>query len=71
MLNAVTFTKPITLIYHPYIGKGNDFSGELFVLPKYRCFDSSCPVIEDNGESLRFNSQFESGNLRKAVQVRK
>uniref|UniRef100_A0A674N0P8 Cytosolic carboxypeptidase 1 n=1 Tax=Takifugu rubripes TaxID=31033 RepID=A0A674N0P8_TAKRU len=30
-----------------------------------------CPVIEDNGESLRFNSQFESGNLRKAVQVRK
>ncbi|KAI3372802.1 hypothetical protein L3Q82_023259 [Scortum barcoo] len=32
---------------------------------------SSCPVIEDNGESLKFNSQFESGNLRKAVQVRK
>ncbi|XP_019115458.2 cytosolic carboxypeptidase 1 isoform X3 [Larimichthys crocea] len=31
----------------------------------------SCPVIEDSGESLRFNSQFESGNLRKAVQVRK
>ncbi|XP_028269499.1 cytosolic carboxypeptidase 1 isoform X2 [Parambassis ranga] len=31
----------------------------------------SCPVIEDNGESLKFNSQFESGNLRKAVQVRK
>lgn len=29
------------------------------------------PVIEDNGESLKFNSQFESGNLRKAVQVRK
>nr|XP_046243545.1 cytosolic carboxypeptidase 1 isoform X2 [Scatophagus argus] len=31
----------------------------------------SCPVIEDNGDSLKFNSQFESGNLRKAVQVRK
>uniref|UniRef100_A0A8C2WMD0 ATP/GTP binding carboxypeptidase 1 n=1 Tax=Cyclopterus lumpus TaxID=8103 RepID=A0A8C2WMD0_CYCLU len=31
----------------------------------------SCPVIEDNGESLKFNSQFESGNLRKAVQMRK
>ncbi|CAG08401.1 unnamed protein product, partial [Tetraodon nigroviridis] len=31
----------------------------------------SCPVIEDNGESLKFNSQFESGNLRKAIQVRK
>ncbi|KAJ0019754.1 hypothetical protein NQD34_007323 [Periophthalmus magnuspinnatus] len=31
----------------------------------------SCPVIEDDGESLKFNSQFESGNLRKAVQVRK
>uniref|UniRef100_A0A8C5EXR7 Cytosolic carboxypeptidase 1 n=1 Tax=Gouania willdenowi TaxID=441366 RepID=A0A8C5EXR7_GOUWI len=31
----------------------------------------TCPVIENNGESLRFNSQFESGNLRKAVQVRK
>uniref|UniRef100_A0A3Q0R930 Cytosolic carboxypeptidase 1 n=1 Tax=Amphilophus citrinellus TaxID=61819 RepID=A0A3Q0R930_AMPCI len=31
----------------------------------------SCPVIEDGGESLKFNSQFESGNLRKAVQVRK
>ncbi|XP_066567167.1 cytosolic carboxypeptidase 1 isoform X2 [Amia ocellicauda] len=30
----------------------------------------SCPVIED-GESLKFNSQFESGNLRKAIQVRK
>lgn len=30
-----------------------------------------CPVIEDNGESLKFNSQFESGNLRKAIQVRK
>ncbi|XP_068616800.1 cytosolic carboxypeptidase 1 [Brachionichthys hirsutus] len=31
----------------------------------------SCPVIVGNGESLKFNSQFESGNLRKAVQVRK
>ncbi|XP_074525777.1 cytosolic carboxypeptidase 1 isoform X3 [Halichoeres trimaculatus] len=31
----------------------------------------SCPLIEDNGESLKFNSQFESGNLRKAIQVRK
>ncbi|XP_045890062.1 cytosolic carboxypeptidase 1 isoform X1 [Micropterus dolomieu] len=31
----------------------------------------NCPVIEDSGESLKFNSQFESGNLRKAVQVRK
>lgn len=31
----------------------------------------SCPVIEDNGESLKFNSQFESGNLRKAIQVRR
>uniref|UniRef100_A0A674D319 Cytosolic carboxypeptidase 1 n=1 Tax=Salmo trutta TaxID=8032 RepID=A0A674D319_SALTR len=30
----------------------------------------SCPVIDD-GESLKFNSQFESGNLRKAIQVRK
>lgn len=30
----------------------------------------SCPVI-DNGESLKFNSKFESGNLRKAIQVRK
>ncbi|KAK2899016.1 hypothetical protein Q8A67_010434 [Cirrhinus molitorella] len=30
----------------------------------------SCPVIE-NGESLKFNSKFESGNLRKAIQVRK
>ncbi|XP_038161728.1 cytosolic carboxypeptidase 1 isoform X2 [Cyprinodon tularosa] len=29
------------------------------------------PVIEENSESLKFNSQFESGNLRKAVQVRK
>uniref|UniRef100_A0A9J8AVK3 Cytosolic carboxypeptidase 1 n=1 Tax=Cyprinus carpio carpio TaxID=630221 RepID=A0A9J8AVK3_CYPCA len=30
----------------------------------------SCPVT-DNGESLKFNSKFESGNLRKAIQVRK
>ncbi|XP_076847678.1 cytosolic carboxypeptidase 1 isoform X2 [Brachyhypopomus gauderio] len=30
----------------------------------------SCPVADD-GESLKFNSQFESGNLRKAIQVRK
>ncbi|XP_054630378.1 cytosolic carboxypeptidase 1 [Dunckerocampus dactyliophorus] len=32
---------------------------------------TSCPVIESDGESLKFNSQFESGNLRKAIQVRK
>ncbi|XP_061527813.1 cytosolic carboxypeptidase 1 isoform X1 [Phycodurus eques] len=31
----------------------------------------SCPVIESDGESLRFNSKFESGNLRKAIQIRK
>lgn len=31
----------------------------------------SCPVIEDDGETLKFNSQFESGNLRKAIQVRR
>lgn len=37
----------------------------------YSFLSLSCPVIEDNGESLKFNSQFESGNLRKAVQVRK
>ncbi|XP_022526344.1 cytosolic carboxypeptidase 1 isoform X1 [Astyanax mexicanus] len=30
----------------------------------------NCPVIDD-GECLKFNSQFESGNLRKAIQVRK
>ncbi|TSL97347.1 Cytosolic carboxypeptidase 1 [Bagarius yarrelli] len=30
----------------------------------------SCPLIDDE-ESLKFNSQFESGNLRKAIQVRK
>ncbi|XP_066500023.1 cytosolic carboxypeptidase 1 isoform X3 [Hoplias malabaricus] len=29
-----------------------------------------CPVIDD-GDCLKFNSQFESGNLRKAIQVRK
>nr|XP_057928088.1 cytosolic carboxypeptidase 1 isoform X2 [Doryrhamphus excisus] len=32
---------------------------------------ASCPVIESDGESLKFNSQFESGNLRKAIQIRK
>uniref|UniRef100_A0AAY5K5K2 Cytosolic carboxypeptidase 1 n=1 Tax=Esox lucius TaxID=8010 RepID=A0AAY5K5K2_ESOLU len=32
------------------------------------CFSS--PVVDD-GESLKFNSQFESGNLRKAIQVRR
>lgn len=37
----------------------------------YDLDNPSCPVIEDDGESLKFNSQFESGNLRKAVQVRK
>ncbi|KAM3867855.1 cytosolic carboxypeptidase 1 [Diretmus argenteus] len=31
----------------------------------------NCPVIDDDGKSLKFNSQFESGNLRKAVQIRK
>uniref|UniRef100_A0A6Q2ZJN4 Cytosolic carboxypeptidase 1 n=1 Tax=Esox lucius TaxID=8010 RepID=A0A6Q2ZJN4_ESOLU len=30
----------------------------------------SSPVVDD-GESLKFNSQFESGNLRKAIQVRR
>ncbi|XP_061672699.1 cytosolic carboxypeptidase 1 isoform X3 [Syngnathoides biaculeatus] len=30
-----------------------------------------CPVIESDGETLRFNSKFESGNLRKAIQIRK
>ncbi|KAM6958777.1 cytosolic carboxypeptidase 1 [Aplochiton taeniatus] len=30
----------------------------------------SFPVIDD-GETLKFNSQFESGNLRKAIQVRR
>ncbi|MED6282823.1 Cytosolic carboxypeptidase 1 [Characodon lateralis] len=33
--------------------------------------DHPSPVTEENSESLKFNSQFESGNLRKAVQVRK
>lgn len=37
----------------------------------YDLDNPSCPVIEDDGESLKFNSQFESGNLRKAIQVRK
>uniref|UniRef100_A0A8C1T799 Cytosolic carboxypeptidase 1 n=1 Tax=Cyprinus carpio TaxID=7962 RepID=A0A8C1T799_CYPCA len=36
----------------------------------YDLDNQSCPVI-DNGESLKFNSKFESGNLRKAIQVRK
>uniref|UniRef100_A0A8C7Z895 ATP/GTP binding carboxypeptidase 1 n=1 Tax=Oryzias sinensis TaxID=183150 RepID=A0A8C7Z895_9TELE len=31
----------------------------------------NCPLVKDEGESLKFNSQFESGNLRKAIQVRK
>ncbi|MGH0150558.1 UNVERIFIED_CONTAM: hypothetical protein FKN15_048252 [Acipenser sinensis] len=34
------------------------------------CGLCSCPIIDD-GESLKFNSQFESGNVRKAIQVRK
>uniref|UniRef100_A0A3B3Y2G5 Cytosolic carboxypeptidase 1 n=1 Tax=Poecilia mexicana TaxID=48701 RepID=A0A3B3Y2G5_9TELE len=33
--------------------------------------DHPSSMIEENGESLKFNSQFESGNLRKAIQVRK
>uniref|UniRef100_A0A673HD09 Cytosolic carboxypeptidase 1 n=1 Tax=Sinocyclocheilus rhinocerous TaxID=307959 RepID=A0A673HD09_9TELE len=33
--------------------------------------DNQRSVFIDNGESLKFNSKFESGNLRKAVQVRK
>ncbi|XP_032434707.1 cytosolic carboxypeptidase 1 isoform X1 [Xiphophorus hellerii] len=33
--------------------------------------DHASPMIEENSESLKFNSQFESGNLRKAIQVRK
>uniref|UniRef100_A0A6Q2YVB0 Cytosolic carboxypeptidase 1 n=1 Tax=Esox lucius TaxID=8010 RepID=A0A6Q2YVB0_ESOLU len=32
--------------------------------------DIQSPVVDD-GESLKFNSQFESGNLRKAIQVRR
>lgn len=43
-------------------------SSVLIYLSVQNCF--SCPVI-DNGESLKFNSKFESGNLRKAIQVRK
>lgn len=43
-------------------------SSVLIYLSFQNCF--SCPVI-DNGESLKFNSKFESGNLRKAIQVRK
>ncbi|XP_024130686.1 cytosolic carboxypeptidase 1 isoform X1 [Oryzias melastigma] len=31
----------------------------------------NCPLVKDEGESLKFNSQFESGNLRKAIRVRK
>uniref|UniRef100_A0A8C1Q8M7 Cytosolic carboxypeptidase 1 n=1 Tax=Cyprinus carpio TaxID=7962 RepID=A0A8C1Q8M7_CYPCA len=33
--------------------------------------DNQRSVFIDNGESLKFNSKFESGNLRKAIQVRK
>ncbi|XP_051950822.1 cytosolic carboxypeptidase 1 isoform X2 [Xyrauchen texanus] len=36
----------------------------------YDLDNQSCP-IPDNGESLKFNSKFESGNLRKAIQIRK
>ncbi|KAA0713684.1 Cytosolic carboxypeptidase 1 [Triplophysa tibetana] len=36
----------------------------------YDIDNQSSPVVE-NGESLKFNSKFESGNLRKAIQVRK
>lgn len=36
----------------------------------YDLDNQSCPVI-DNGNSLKFTSKFESGNLRKAIQVRK
>ncbi|XP_051525986.1 cytosolic carboxypeptidase 1-like isoform X2 [Myxocyprinus asiaticus] len=36
----------------------------------YDLDNMSCPILE-NGESLKFNSKFESGNLRKAIQVRK
>uniref|UniRef100_A0A8D0CIX1 Cytosolic carboxypeptidase 1 n=1 Tax=Scleropages formosus TaxID=113540 RepID=A0A8D0CIX1_SCLFO len=34
-------------------------------------YDLDLKRLIDDGESLKFNSQFESGNLRKAVQVRK
>ncbi|KAM9810611.1 cytosolic carboxypeptidase 1 [Neosynchiropus ocellatus] len=37
----------------------------------YDLDNPSFQVVEDDGESLKFNSQFESGNLRKAIQVRK
>lgn len=33
--------------------------------------DNLSSPVTDNGESLKFNSKFESGNLRKAIQVRK
>lgn len=33
--------------------------------------DNQSSPLTDNGESLKFNSKFESGNLRKAIQVRK
>ncbi|XP_056319019.1 cytosolic carboxypeptidase 1 isoform X2 [Danio aesculapii] len=33
--------------------------------------DNQSSPVTDNGESLKFNSKFESGNLRKAIQVRK
>ncbi|XP_056629033.1 cytosolic carboxypeptidase 1 isoform X2 [Triplophysa dalaica] len=36
----------------------------------YDLDNQSSPIVE-NGESLKFNSKFESGNLRKAIQVRK
>ena len=73
MLRVVIFTKQINSVCHPFNEKGNDFLRVLFAPSKYCCvlLCSSCPVIEDNGESLKFNSQFESGNLRKAVQIRK
>ena len=66
-VRAVTFTFHISPIDHLHLEKGNDFLKS--VICSSSCF--SCPVIEDDGESLKFNSQFESGNLRKAVQVRK
>ncbi|XP_069481957.1 cytosolic carboxypeptidase 1 isoform X2 [Ambystoma mexicanum] len=36
----------------------------------YDLDNPSCPVLEEN-EVLKFNSKFESGNLRKAIQIRK
>lgn len=72
IFSAVTFTGQIGSIHHPYTEKGNEFSTVSFCPLNTAVFCwLSCPVIEDNGESLKFNSQFESGNLRKAVQVRK